>query len=412
MQKIDFQDIDISSSCFSDLSPFFESSALEQLGRETKFIERSSSRLSAWMFLQLNTCIIHSGKETSLTDLVDELSDKFGIKISKQSLAERFNCYGVKLMRKCFEAVFEKVLGASTSEQKTDCVFGRVILRDATSFQLPAHLSSFYQGNAGDSTGSVLKIQTEYDLLSGKIIRLDLRNGKENDSEWLNQKGVECVENDLHLMDLGYYKHGHLSQIAQQKAYFISRYKVGTSLFTKDASGKYEALDWEQVFVEVKADDFEKEVWMGEGKEKLFVRLHLQKMPEEILTKRLKKYRLKDANQPKSRKQYQTSEFKKKLAAYNIFITNTSKKQLKTQQIYAFYKLRWQIELLFKVWKSLFEIDEIGKMSIGRFECYLYGKLIAILISGYIQSLFNTFMEDKSDFELSQWKAYKLLKKS
>lgn len=99
MQKIDFQDLDIGSSCFSDLSPFFEASAIEQLGREVKFIERSSSRLSAWMFIQLNTCIIHSGKETSLTDLVDELSDRFGIKLSKQSLAERFNCYGVKLLK-------------------------------------------------------------------------------------------------------------------------------------------------------------------------------------------------------------------------------------------------------------------------------------------------------------------------
>ena len=237
MQKIDFQDIDLSSSCFSDLSSFFESSALEQLGREVKFIERSSSRLSAWMFLQMNTCMIHSGKEMSLTDLADELSDRFGIQLSKQSLAERYNCYGVKLMRSCFEAAFEKILGASSSEQKPDCVFGRVILRDATSFQLPAYLSSFYQGNAGDSTGSVLKIQTEYDLLSGRILHLDFRNGKENDSEWLNQKGLESVENDLHLMDLGYCKHGHLFQIAQQKAYFISRYKVGTSLFTKDAAG-------------------------------------------------------------------------------------------------------------------------------------------------------------------------------
>jgi len=50
-------------------------------------------------------------------------------------------------------------------------------------------------------------------------------------------------------------------------------------------------------------------------------------------------------------------------------------------------------------------------MSIGRFECYLYGKLIAILIGGHIQFLFNKFIEDKEDFELSEWKAYKVLKK-
>ena len=51
-------------------------------------------------------------------------------------------------------------------------------------------------------------------------------------------------------------------------------------------------------------------------------------------------------------------------------------------------------------------------MSIARFECYLYGKLIAILLGGYVQSLFNEFVETKIDFELSEWKAYKILKKT
>ena len=100
------------------------------------------------------------------------------------------------------------------------------------------------------------------------------------------------------------------------------------------------------------------------------------------------------------------------MAQYNIFITNASSEALKTIEIYDFYRLRWQIELLFKIWKSLFEIDKIGDMSISRFECYLYGKLILILLGGYIQTLFMEFMEDKVDFELSEWKAYKLVKKS
>ena len=100
------------------------------------------------------------------------------------------------------------------------------------------------------------------------------------------------------------------------------------------------------------------------------------------------------------------------MAHYNIFITNAPQELLKGNQIYQFYRLRWQIELLFKIWKSLFEIDKIGKMSIARFECYLYGKLITILLGGYIQNLFNEFVEKKIDFELSEWKAYKILKKT
>jgi len=52
------------------------------------------------------------------------------------------------------------------------------------------------------------------------------------------------------------------------------------------------------------------------------------------------------------------------------------------------------------------------KLTKNRFECYLYRKFIAIVLGGYIQNLFNGFVEEKMDFELSEWKAYKILKKT
>lgn len=411
METIDFQDIDLSGSCLTNLSDFFEPDTLEELGREVKFIERSSSRLTAWMFVLMNTCFIKSSKETSLNDLSDELWEQFGIRITKQSLDERFNIYGVALMKKCFETVLEKVLNSSTSTG-WHCSFNRVILRDATSFQLPAHLKTFYEGNGGDTTGSVIKIQHEYELLSKKVLRLDFRNGKENDVQWLNEKSLIVEPNDLHLMDLGYYKLANLIQIAMAGGYFVSRYKIGTGIFSKNTAGEFEPLNWQEVLKDVDGIDYVRQVWIGDSKQKLSVNLHLQKLPEEVAQKRLKKYLSKDKNISKNRRQYQTSDLKKILATFNIFITNTQPGQLRTEEIYHFYKLRWQIELLFKIWKSQFKIDKIGKMSIARFECYLYGKFIAILIGGHIQALFSQFMEEKEDFEISEWKGYKILKKS
>ncbi|HEV7349449.1 IS4 family transposase [Telluribacter sp.] len=385
MQKVDIEDIDLEASGLSALSVFFDSVQLERLGRQVRFIERSTSRLSAWMFLQLNTCLVSNGSSVSLTDMTDTLLETFGVELTKQSLDERFNCFAVTFMRSCFEHVFEQVVASSGGPQSATRVFERVILRDATSFQLPAQLASFYEGNAGDTTGSVIKIQQEYDLLSGKVLRLDLRSGKENDTQWLNEQGLPVSANDLQLMDLGYFKLGHLLHIARQGGYFISRYKVGTSLFRKDRQGHYQKLDWSELLPHVQGADFERQIWLGEGTQKLPVRLHLHEVPDLQVQKRLRKYQLKDCNQPSTRKKYQTSELKKRLASYNIFITNATEQQLEAEQIYTFYKLRWQIELLFKIWKSVFAIDKIGKMSVGRFHCYLYGKLIAILVTGAVQ---------------------------
>jgi hypothetical protein len=417
MQSPNFEAIDLSSSCLSDLSVFFEESSLAQIGKELRFSERTTSRLTAWMFLLLNTCVIENSKETSLNDMAAWLNVNFNIRISKQSLDERFNTYAVKLMKKCFEMVFEKVLNADIKAKKVNCGFTRVILRDATSFQLPAYFAAFYEGNGGDTSGSVLKIQQEYDLLNGKTLRLDFRNGKENDTEWLNQKGLAIAKDDLQIADLGYYKLEHLAAIDEEGGYFVSRYKVGTSIFIQQEHGKFQELAWEallsdsaQVGVEQKA--IERTVWLGAGKKKLKVRLSLQAMPKEIKEKRIKKYQTKDSNQSTKKYPYQSSDERKTLAGYNIFITNAKKEQIDTEQIYALYRLRWQIELLFKIWKSVFELDKIGKMSIYRFECLLYGKLIAILISGHIQTIFNEYLSDKEAFELSEWKSYKQLKKT
>ncbi|MDJ1497934.1 hypothetical protein QNI19_33645, partial [Cytophagaceae bacterium DM2B3-1] len=73
-----------------------------------------------------------------------------------------------------------------------------------------------------------------------------------------------------------------------------------------------------------------------------------------------------------------------------------------------------------------------GKMSLARFECYLYGKFISILLSNHIQTLFSSFVNNQNVnnqnkanqadppithpaantvFELSEWKAYHLLNK-
>ena len=114
--------------------------------------------------------------------MAGELWDSFSIKFTKQSLNERFSIYSVAFMRKCYERVFEQILLFSEAGQQTLYGFNRVILRDSTFFQLPATLSAHYEGNGGDTTGRVMKIQTEYDLLSGKIVRLDFRNGKKRNA--------------------------------------------------------------------------------------------------------------------------------------------------------------------------------------------------------------------------------------
>ena len=76
------------------------------------------------------------------------------------------------------------------------------------------------------------------------------------------------------------------------------------------------------------------------------------------------------------------------------------------EQIYPIYSLRWQIELEFKNWKSILEIDESGrKLKKERIEAHFYGKLINILVNNEVSKILkdeieigNVILSDKKVF--------------
>jgi IS4 transposase len=383
---------------------------LEKLARESRFIERSTSKLSGWMFLELHLLMNSTGKDFSLNEMCEELLERHAVELTKQSLDERFNTFAVKFIRQCFAYVLAQVLDFKQNGVSHPH-FKRVILTDSTSFQLPGHLAAFYRSNGGSTTGSSIKIHQRYELLNGSVLELEIRDGKENDAAFLQTVHYDQVQEELHLLDLGYFKLEHLQALDQAGGFFISRYKTGVKAFLKDESDQFKPLDWCLWLEQLQAGQASclPEVYLGE--QKLKVRLLAEKPEEEVVEKRLTKISRKEANQSnKAKYHYQNSDLKKLLVSYNIFITNTTQEQLSAAQIGLYYKLRWQIELLFKIWKSIIEIDKVGKMSIFRFECYLYSRLIAILLSTHLHSMFKAYLEE--DFELSEWKVIKHLKKS
>jgi IS4 transposase len=77
----------------------------------------------------------------------------------------------------------------------------------------------------------------------------------------------------------------------------------------------------------------------------------------------------------------QTGEEYKKRARFNLFITNITEGMLDVEVIVKIYRIRWQIELIFKTWKSVFGLDNIGQMKYERLICILNTRLLLILVN-------------------------------
>ncbi|SNT58061.1 Transposase DDE domain-containing protein, partial [Bacillus sp. OK838] len=81
-----------------------------------------------------------------------------------------------------------------------------------------------------------------------------------------------------------------------------------------------------------------------------------------------------------------------------------------TEHIHELYSLRWQIEILFKTWKSFFQIDKCIEIKRERLECHLYGQLISFLLCSSTMFRMRQLLLDKKKKELSEYKSIYMIK--
>ncbi|MCK5678968.1 MAG: transposase, partial [Flavobacteriaceae bacterium] len=104
-----------------------------------------------------------------------------------------------------------------------------------------------------------------------------------------------------------------------------------------------------------------------------------------------------------------TKQEKAKLAL-GFYITNTEKEDIPAEKVRTVYRLRWQIELVFKAWKQNCEIDKTKKMKVERFITHLYAKLLLVLTNWFIfWEMSKNAWKDKQ-IVLSIQKTFKRLK--
>lgn len=63
---------------------------------------------------------------------------------------------------------------------------------------------------------------------------------------------------------------------------------------------------------------------------------------------------------------------------------------------------------MFKIWKSIFKMNMVKKTNIERFECFLYGRLISLLLSLTIVFTSRTIIYEDEYKEISEIKSFQI----
>lgn len=93
-----------------------------------------------------------------------------------------------------------------------------------------------------------------------------------------------------------------------------------------------------------------------------------------------KQKRLRDRAIREKKKSITYTERTKLLQSITVYMTTIPTEWVSKEKIYDLYSLRWQIELLFKIWKPWFQIHRCKSIKQKRLECHLSRQLINILL--------------------------------
>lgn len=379
------------------ISRFFDAASVERIARQTKFVQRESS-LSGMDFFRL--CVFAHQKVdcVSLEDMCGELCRQ-GVDITKQSLQDRFNEHAVEFVTVLLNQAL--LIKLNAGRLITHTVFKRIVIWDSTQIELPEAFRIKYRGHGGGASGGALKIQYGYDLLSQKTIALLVQSAVEPDH---TQTLEGLRENDLRIEDLGYFNLERLECIVKANAFFLSRYRFGTLLF--DQKHACQQIDLLKLERSMKAGQrITMDAFIGIER-KLPVRLIIEKVPDDVAAQKRRKLKYDPQSKRKS-----LSKKRLKLCNLSIYITNTTEQQLPCSQIRSYYSLRWQIEIIFKSWKSVYRIDRTKPMKLHRFECVHLGALILIAITTSIMAACRIQLL-RHNKELSEFRFFKLMKLS
>jgi len=312
--------------------------------------------------------------QTSLPDITADLDQQFSVEISKEGLHKKFNSKAVAFIKALIKLQLSKQ--SLSQAQILGCHFKAINIKDSSKFLLPSTYNGHYPGfgNFSQSQG-VMNIQYEYDILSGNWKTIELTTIKRNDQLDSTLSIDSIAKNELYIRDLGYVTPTYLKAIISKGAYYLNRLPAQAMVYRKKDNRKIDWLRIQQIFRKIGTDALDMEVMVYQ-KEPISCRMVVERVDDSLYRERIKQAKL-----SASRHGVGITKEHKARCRYNIFITNIGRDVLLTSKIRQVYYLRWQIELIFKTWKSNIQINKIKKVKKERLECHLLAKLLWTILN-------------------------------
>jgi hypothetical protein len=345
----------------------------DQLARASGFCRRTR-KLTGPVFAQALVFSLLENPDATLDDFADAADAALDTPVTPQAVDKRFTPAAADFLHDLFLEAFNRSFNSLRPALLPVLRrFTAVFLRDATLVSLPASLAFVFPGRGGrhvpHGQAAAVKLVFEAEVTTGELTEVSILAGLDN------ERTAEVADKPLPagallLEDMGFFSGDRLQAYIEQGVYVLTRVPAWTAFF--DHKGR--RLDLVKELRRVKGDSLDRPIRILHGS-KLPVRLLAVRLPEREAEERRQRVRreAKQRGRP-------VSQRKLDLCEWNILVTNAPEELLGLLAACVVRRVRWQIELVFKVFKSEGQIDQTKSQCPCRVLCELYAKLLGMVV--------------------------------
>jgi len=348
----------------------------DDLAKQAAFIRRRGKYTPA-QFLQALTFGFLKRRGAPLEDLAQPLG------ISRQALDKRLEkSTTADFCRLCLLEAVKHLVDARPTLAPLLSRFNGAYLDDCTSVWLPDEASDDFPGTGGSDPNrgqARMKVLLRWEIQAGNVCHVGIHAGRTSDHD-AEDLAPPLPKGALHLADLGFADFDRMQTEIEEGVYVLSRLPAQTRLYHDDDTDlplSEQLASWRKQGI--KAVDMTASVG---NKNQVAGRLVALACPPDVVARRLANLE-KDARhrgRPVSVRQ-------REMCHWTVLFSNIPSDWLNAEQLWILYRLRWQIELLFKRFKSEGGLAQSNSGKRYRVESEWYVKLLGQVIRNWMQLL-------------------------
>jgi hypothetical protein len=340
----------------------------DRLARESGFVRRRR-KVTGSLFAQ-SLVFTHWGQRDASQSRVQGTAAAVGLNISRQGLEQRFTDRAAEFLERLLADATPRLVQSPVAIPLFER-FTTVEVRDSSTIALPDDLAETYRGGKSGTTRgekAALKLTLGLDLKTGAL-RLELGDGRAADLSFATAT-ADPPAGGLVLADLNYFCQEKFRRWGRAGAYWLSRLKVHTALC--DTRGR--RLDVLEALRAAGDRDLDRDVALG-ARQRIACRLIARRVPPAVAEVRRQRLREKSR-----RRGDRVSQLALALCDWTIWVTNVPRAPLPVEEAVSLARMRWQVEMTFRLWKSHGGIDEWDSERPYKALCQVYGKLVAMVV--------------------------------